>query len=220
MSPQLSPEQFLWMTVFLFPWRTMLPVIMWWNGMMPPAGRTVLWTGSRWPLQTNSPLLNQVCQSLSQLYMGRGRVHPRMRHQVIAGPYVSIWATLPCSVVPRQCPEGVCVPPPTTRTPSKLSALWLELRTALLFSAQSPPHWAVTTPHIYCSVSFLLLLRVTLVCSLCLQPTSSQVWDTTFPCTVALQRLHSCCSAGRDTCKSWVRVRLHMGKKFIILSSF
>lgn len=111
MSPQLSPEQFLWMTLFLFPWRTMLPVIMWWNGMMPPAGRTVLWTGSRWPLQTNSPLLNQVCQSPSQLYMGRGRVHPRMRHQVIAGPYVSIWATLPCSVVPRQCPEGVCVPP-------------------------------------------------------------------------------------------------------------
>lgn len=178
MSPQLSPEQFLWMEVFLFPWRTILPVIMWWNGMMPCAGRTVLWTGSRWRLQTTSPLLNQVCQ--------RVRAYPSCT-----------WAEA------GYTPEWV-----TSFSPP------------LLFSAQSPPHWAVTTPHIYCSVSFLLLFRVTLVCSLFLQPTSSRVWDTTFPCTVALQRLHSCCSAGRDTCKSWVRVRLHMGQKFIILSSF
>lgn len=69
MSPMLSPEQFFWMEVFLFPGRgkTILPVIMWWNGMMPPAGRTVLWTGQEWPLQTISPLLSQVCQPIFPL---------------------------------------------------------------------------------------------------------------------------------------------------------
>lgn len=40
----------------------MLPVIMWWNGMMPPAGKTVLWTGLKWPVETISPLFGQVCQ--------------------------------------------------------------------------------------------------------------------------------------------------------------
>lgn len=62
----LSPEQFIWMEVSLFLGRvtTMLPVVMWWNGMMPSARKTVLWTGSGWPLQTISPLLSQVCQHL------------------------------------------------------------------------------------------------------------------------------------------------------------
>lgn len=43
---------------------------------------------------------------------------------------------------------------------------------------------------------------------LCHQPTSSQVWGTTFPCTAAHQSLQSCCSAGKDTCRSWVRTAL------------
>lgn len=47
----------------------MLPVIMWWNGMMPPAGKTVLWTGSKWSLQTISPLFSQVCQPIFKRYI-------------------------------------------------------------------------------------------------------------------------------------------------------
>lgn len=60
----LSLEQFIWMEVSLFPGRvtTMLPAIMWWNGMMPPAGKTVICTGSKWPLQTIFHLFSQVCQ--------------------------------------------------------------------------------------------------------------------------------------------------------------
>lgn len=51
---------------------------------------------------------------------------------------------------------------------------------------------------------------------LCHQPTSCRVWDTIFPCTAAPQSPQSCCSAGRDTCRSWVRIAVH-GKKLILL---
>lgn len=47
----------------------MLLVIMWWNGMMPPAGKTALWTGSKWPLETTSPLFSQVCQPVFKRYI-------------------------------------------------------------------------------------------------------------------------------------------------------
>lgn len=48
---------------------TMLPVIMLWNGMMPPAGKTVLWTGSKWPLKRIFPLFSQVCQPVFKMYI-------------------------------------------------------------------------------------------------------------------------------------------------------
>ncbi len=45
---------------------------------------------------------------------------------------------------------------------------------------------------------------------LCHQPTSSQVWGTTSPCSAAPQSPQSCCSAGRDTCRSLVSIDLHV----------
>lgn len=42
---------------------------MWWNGMMPPAEKTALWTGSKWLLETISPLFSQVCQPVFKRYM-------------------------------------------------------------------------------------------------------------------------------------------------------
>lgn len=46
----------------------MLLVILWWNGMMLPAGKTALWTGSKWPLLTTS-LFSQVCQPVFKRYI-------------------------------------------------------------------------------------------------------------------------------------------------------
>lgn len=42
------------------------------------------------------------CWSLYQLHMGEGRVDPLMGRQLIAGPYVSIWCSMPCLRVPKE----------------------------------------------------------------------------------------------------------------------
>lgn len=85
-------------------------------------------------------------------YMGEGRVHHWMGCQFIAGPYVGILCSVPCSRVPWKCSEGVLAPLPTARSPSIfLSSPGLEPRTRRL-SARSPV--IVTTNN--CNLQLLI----------------------------------------------------------------
>lgn len=45
--------------------------------------------------------------------------YPWMSPQLMQWPSRSIWGLVPCSRVPHQYSEGILVPPPATRTPSK-----------------------------------------------------------------------------------------------------